>query len=287
MKFLFTGLIKSNIFISLAAAVLAFGTQVQLGFAPHFHPYIWLIFFAALFEYNLHRLVTVLTNKAALNSVKHRWVKDYPYVFYFLVLVSVAGFATTLLYAKIEVLISLIPAAVLTIFYSVPVFKFSDRLYRLREIPFIKIFLIAFVWSVVTIILPVIESGYNGSLANLSFVLAERYVFIFAITIPFDIRDMEQDKRYNLKTIPIVYGVNKSYKISNAALVIFILICLIHYISNDELFILLAMIVSGISTLAILNSKTLRTHFYYHYGWLDGTMLAQGMLICLSYYIFY
>src|SRR5690606_42074943 len=96
MKFLFTGLIKSNIFISLAAAVLAFGTQVQLGFAPHFHPYILLIFFAALFEYNLHRFVSVLTYKSALNNVKQRSVKDCRCSFYFLVLVAVAVFGTDL-----------------------------------------------------------------------------------------------------------------------------------------------------------------------------------------------
>ncbi|HXU27354.1 MAG TPA: hypothetical protein VN698_08990, partial [Bacteroidia bacterium] len=57
-------------------------TQIQLGMHPQLHPYLFLIFFATLFEYNLHRLITILTNKKAINSDKHSWVKKYLKMFY-------------------------------------------------------------------------------------------------------------------------------------------------------------------------------------------------------------
>lgn len=34
--------------------------------------------------------------------------------------------------------------------------------------------------------------------------LVERFFFVFAITIPFDIRDIEADKQAGLKTIPLL-----------------------------------------------------------------------------------
>ena len=63
----FSFLIDSNIYISFAASMLAFETQIQLGMKPQLHPYVFIIFFATLFEYNIHRLILVLTNKDALN----------------------------------------------------------------------------------------------------------------------------------------------------------------------------------------------------------------------------
>ena len=115
--------INSNIFISLAAVSLTFATQVQLGMQPQFHPYLLLIFFATLFDYNVHRLITVITNKEALNSQKHRWVKQHLYLFYLVVATSVIGFLYTVFYADPKVLITLAPIALITLFYSVPVFK--------------------------------------------------------------------------------------------------------------------------------------------------------------------
>ena len=73
---LIAAFIQSNIYISLAAVALTVATQVQLGMRPQWHPYLFIIFFATLFEYNLHRLITVLTNKDALKSEKHRWVNE-------------------------------------------------------------------------------------------------------------------------------------------------------------------------------------------------------------------
>ena len=74
---------------------------------PQLHPYIFLIFFATLFDYNLHRFITVITNKEALNTEKHSWVKRNLYLFYFVVAISVIGFLYTVSVADKKVLIAL------------------------------------------------------------------------------------------------------------------------------------------------------------------------------------
>ncbi len=282
---LFNFLINTNIYISLAAVSLALATQVQLGMRPQFHPYLLLLFFATIFDYNLHRLITILTNKEALNSDKHHWVKQNLLLFYLLVAISVTGFICTIFYADIKVLITLAPIAMLTLFYSLPVFKSKKTVFRLREIPCLKIFLISFVWAASTIFLPIIQSGLHFSKAHVFAMLAERFVFVFAITIPFDIRDMEADKKEKLKTIPLLIGKKLAMLVANISLLLFIVLCLIHYQREVFMLINFAFALSAVSTFFFLNSKWVQARKMYHYGILDGTLLLQGLLVLVCYYL--
>ena len=282
---LFRFLINSNIYISVAAVFLTIETQVQLGMKPQWQPYLLIVFFATFFEYNLHRLITVVTNKDALKVDKHQWVRKHLKQFYLIVIISAIGFLLSLFLAKKEVLIALAPVAVLTIFYSLPVFRNKTNIFRLREIPFLKIFLIAFVWSVATIFLPIIQSGNLYNKVHVMIMLIERFVFVFAITIPFDIRDMKQDAQSGLKTIPLLIGEKRALFIANIGIMLFLAISAIHYQIMNLPYILIAFIVSAITTFVFINNKKLRKMTYYHYGLLDGAMLFQGLIVCIFYFL--
>jgi 4-hydroxybenzoate polyprenyltransferase len=277
-------LIQSNIYIALAAVSLTIETQIQLGMQPQWHPYLFIIFFATLFEYNLHRLITVLTNKEALNSEKHRWVRKNLTSFYILVLLSVAGFVAVSLLAKKEVLITFAPIAILTMFYSIPISGTKTNLFRLREIPFLKIFLIAIVWSASTILLPIVQSGNSFDKAHVAAMLTERFLFILAITIPFDIRDLEADLDAGLKTIPMILNEKRAIILSYLLLLCFFLLSEIHYQLRNEWYISGAIALSALSTYVFLKFPYFRNKAYYHYGILDGTMLLQGILVLVFYY---
>jgi 4-hydroxybenzoate polyprenyltransferase len=261
-------------------------TQVQLGMRPQFHPYLFIIFFATIFEYNMHRLVTILTEKEALEDEKHNWVSRNRTLFYLLVAVSVIGFLISVALAKRVVLITLAPIALVTIFYSLPVFKNATNIFRLREIPALKIFLIAFVWSAATILLPIIQSGviYNEWHVLLMFI--ERFLFVFAITIPFDIRDMRADARSGLKTIPLLIGKTRAIMVANGSLILFLILSILHYADMNLIFIIVAMIISGFTTFIFINAKRLNKFVYYYYLVLDGTMLLQGLLVLICYYAY-
>ena len=282
---LFYFLINTNIFISLGAVALTLQTQVQLGMRVQFHPYLSLLFFATIFDYNLHRLITVLTNKEALISNKHKWVHKNLLLFYLLVAFSVTGFIWTVFYAATKVLITLAPLAVLTIFYSFPVFKNQKNIFRLREIPCLKIFLISFVWAASTIFLPIIQSAAQFNKEHVLIMFIERFLFVFAITIPFDIRDMRVDAKENLKTIPILIGKKNALILANIVLVLFTLICIMHYLRSSFTLLTVAFIISAASTFFFLNSKKMQAKHFYHYGILDGTLFLQGILVLLFYYL--
>jgi 4-hydroxybenzoate polyprenyltransferase len=277
-------LIQSNVYIALAAVSLTIETQIQLGNQPQWHPYLFIIFFATLFEYNLHRLITVLTNKQALNSEKHRWVRENLKWFYILVSLSVTGFAVVALFAKKEVLMTFAPIAFLTMFYSIPLSGTKKNLFRLREIPFLKIFLIALVWSTATILLPIVQSENSFGKAHVAAMLIERFLFILAITIPFDIRDLEADLHAGLKTIPMALNEKRAMILSYLLLLSFLLISVIHYQFRNEWYISGAIGISVLTTYAFLKFPYFKNSNYYHYGILDGTMLLQGMLVLIFYF---
>ena len=63
----------------------------------------------------------------------------------------------------------------------------------------------ALVWAFITVTLPLVE-GRQFLVPTDALLFLERSVFIFAITIPFDIRDLKVDQHIEVKTIPSAIG---------------------------------------------------------------------------------
>lgn len=278
-------LVNTNLLISLAAVFLTLETQIQLNLPPHWHAYLFLIFVATLFEYNLHRLVTIRINKEAATSDKHRWAFQHVKTIYFLVFSSLVGLLVAITQTPFTVLLVLAPFAFLTVFYSLPVSTLHNPSFRLRQIPFLKIFLVSITWSATTILLPVIHHGMSPD-AHVWMMLFERALFVFAITIPFDIRDMIVDEHDGLKTIPLFFGERKSLMISVWSLMGFILLTSLHYGSSDQRFLVVSFAISAISTIWFITNQRIRQLPLYHYGILDGTMLLQGVIVLGAYHLY-
>src|SRR5690606_9612993 len=98
----------------------------------------------------------------------------------------------------------------------------------LRNIPGLKLFLIAIVWALSCVLLPILEletSILAGTTVNDTILLiTKRLLFIAAITVPFDIRDMYQDRNSDLKTIPVLLGEQRSLWVCQALLLIYLLL---------------------------------------------------------------
>lgn len=278
-------LIFSNLYIAIAAVLFTVQSQVQLGMHPNWHPYLFLILFATLFEYNLHKFVAVFFYKHALQENKFSWIAKNLNLFYFIVFSSVAGFIIAACFAKWRVLITLFPLGILTFLYSFPVYKKGIKIFRLREVPLVKIFIISLVWSATCILLPVVQANLHVNLQLLLLLIFERFLFVFAITVPFDIRDMESDEKSRLKTLPLLVGEKASIRIANAALILFMIICTVHYTAMQQYQFVAAFLISGLSTVYFINNRKVKGLVHYHYGVLDGTMTLQGLLVIAFYFL--
>ena len=116
-----------------------------------------------------------------------------------------------------KVVLWLFPFGVLSLLFSIPLWGIK-RKFRIRESLFVKMPLLAAVWSVTTVIIPLVDQNINPASPFVIQQTVCRFIFVFILYIPFEIRDMEIDKSENIKTIPSVFGVGRT-KISGALLV--------------------------------------------------------------------
>jgi len=147
-------------------------------------------------------------------------------------------------------------------------------------VAYLKIGLIGITWALVCGNLPLIQSGESFGYAIHLTVFAEKFLFIVAITIPFDIRDMEYDNSVGVSTLPIRFGITRAIFIALICLVfsLFIISWQIPYTSAE--------IAYGITyTLAaflILESSIKKENFYYLFH-IDGLMiLLLSLMLGLS-----
>ncbi len=271
-------LIFSNIFIALAAIALTHATYFLIDATPGSHGLLALVFFATLFIYNLDRLVSTSREDAVEVTQRHRWIREHRRFLWALAGVSGVGAAASLFFIPLDVVWGLVPLGVVSLAYSLPVYSREGKKRRLKDVPGLKIFLIALVWGAVTVILPALEAGAEVIGADVILSFVERLIFIFAITLPFDTRDLERDRDSGIRTLPMMIGVGKTRWLAVGLMLVFSGLVVVHYgleISTATI----PMAAAGLLTAAALwPSDEVHGEMYY-VGLLDGTMLLQGALV--------
>jgi 4-hydroxybenzoate polyprenyltransferase len=151
---------------------------------------------------------------------------------------------------------------------------------RLRDFSFIKIFLIAIVWSYVTGVIPMYEQGIPINTTIIYFL--EMICFFIAITIPFDIRDFSVDTANNVQTIPTLIGRRPSINLALLLLFLTFLIDLgltFQYDHGMNGFI--CMTVTCILTAIAIRHIRDKESDYYYSGLLDTTIMFPYSLFVL------
>lgn len=280
----FNFIVQTNILIAFAAVALALATQVLLGLSPRADASVAAIFFATLLDYNFHRYLAVMNKPEAIYIDKYKWAVGHLNLLRALMVFASAGLLASMFFLKAQLLFLLALLAAFSFLYSFLIGRNQEHSFRLLKITGMKTLLIALVWTSATVFLPLLQSGNSYSLVQVLLLFAERFFFIFAVAIPFDIRDMEADAHAKLNTIPVRLGANVALRISNSALALSLSIAALHYLYANMLFVIPAFLVSIASTFFFINKKALASHPFYHHGILDGCIVLHGVLIWLSFY---
>ena len=130
-----------------------------------------------------------------------------------------------------------------------------------------------------TVSFPLLNEGYAGNYYLLFF---ERFIFIMAITIPFDIRDMKADASEDMVTVPLYIGFKRARQLSLALVVLFGTICIyggmIQMHSWLQVFALILSSGAALFLLSAVDEK--RKGLYYTLG-IEGLSLVQSILVAL------
>jgi len=161
----------------------------------------------------------------------------------------------------------------------------DNKWIRLRDIPYLKVFLIVGVVTYVTTYLPHLYMDSHPDLLSPDFTLVVmgRALFIFAITLPFDIRDLNFDRETKLKTIPGKIGVKGTKKISAFLLLGLITTEAARYFGyQSDGAISSALIVSAIIAIIFVRFSRPNGSEYFYSMALEGTMIIQFFLVVIA-----
>ena len=258
--------------VSLSFGMLCWGVCHQLRI-PNASPnqekwYGLFVFSSTLVTYNFQRLIkfTQLKSKHSDHMV---WVFAHRKQLYFLVLIGslLCGLSFfKIYYHQSNVLPLLIFSAIISFLYVVKIGNIS-----LRERPHLKIHLIAIVSMIAIGFIRLInENNFNRN--NWFFALAHYFYFV-AITIPFDIRDLKFDSP-SLRTIPQVFGIQKSRIISIGlfGLYLFILLLFKTTIYKNPAFIISCLL----AIMLLLKTNDKRPDFYFS-GIIESSIFIMGL----------
>lgn len=272
-----------NIWVAFGAASM-YGCTTRLHNLP-FSPLLFIsIFGATLFFYNYHRLFRKEVIYALQVSDRHQWIIDNHRKLQVFALVGLLmGIGGIYPFLTLSFLARFSPFILLAVFYVIPVWKENGHWFRLRDLPYIKIFLVSAVWAFVTVFLPFMTQS-NTWLPDTSVWLTtiQRFVFIFAITLPFDIRDLEHDRKNQVKTFASLWGIPKLKLISRSLLVLTTVLGFVSFqlgfysISHS-----VALLINCASTGYLISQADEGLDEWFYAGWLDGAMLDQFFWILL------
>lgn len=278
--------IFGNIFISACTLSLFLETYLQLGAPVVIDGLAMLVFFATLFLYNFHRLMGVRRIKPEDHGIITGWASKHRFSLFMLAIIGVGGVGFFVFQTSLTIFIVLAMLGAISLLYELPVVRYHRQFQRLRNLWVHKAFMITTVWALATALLPAINISFPLGNYQLWLTIVERMIFIFILALCFDARDVEFDRRDNLKTIPIRYGpesISLFYKILCA---VFIVIVSLHYFVLTRLWgIGVAMIVSIILTYFTVIKTYPRKSDYYYMFIVDGMMMAQFLLMWVMAYV--
>ena len=273
-------LLFSNIFISLCAVAQALVTYQLLNVKPE-QNILALLFFATLAQYNFSILLSKPAKPQNSPFRRVKWIFSHHRLMITLTIIAMLSLIPLVLLLSMPSQILLIFLGVLSVAYALPIFSFNNKRFGLRNIPGIKLFLIAIVWSLSTVLLPIVEMentvGFALSSRETILLVAKRFLLVAAITIPFDIRDLFQDRSSALKTIPVLLGEKKAYLFCQIILSIYLVLLFLFTDRFDQNFIALSLTIFLAGWL-IFKSNFAKDEYYYFF-YLDGILILQFLML--------
>jgi len=279
-------LLFSNLFIAICAVAQGLVTYHLLKAKPSGHVLAFL-FFSTLLIYNLAVLLAKPKNPQNSPFKRVRWIFAHHRLTISTTLIAALCLIPLgLLYLSFEAKLLMAFVGLLAIAYNIPFLTLQGKKIGLRNIPGIKLFLIAFVWATSCVLLPIVELESTVHiqipLSETVLLVAKRFLFICAITVPFDIRDLFQDKLYELKTIPVILGEKKAWIFCQVLLLVYLLLLILFTqgVTIDVIALALTVVLTG----WLIFKSNIKKNEYFYFLYLDGTMLLQYiMLICFTY----
>jgi hypothetical protein len=278
MKKVFHFLIYGNWLIALVATILTFGFSHMFSMENSLFNSL-LIGFGTLFMYNFQRILSPFPPLKPFPNERFEWSITHKEMLKISALVGLitAAILSFLGLLYVQGILVLVLAVFLGIAYATPIPLIRKPL---REIPYLKIHLIAIVWILSCFIFPQLNQekilNFEWKIPFIS------YFYFLGSTIPFDMRDVENDYP-SQKTIPQIIGLNGSKILSQFLLILFLGLQLYFVPMMRHNFVLVLAIFYQLFIIQLL--KPHKSNDFYYSVWIDGGVLLLGLSYFFNNYI--
>jgi len=280
----FDFLLFSNVFMSLCTVAQGLVTFYLIKATPVF-PVIGLLFTSTLGIYNFSILLTKPDQPDKSPYKRVRWFFSHYRLMVTFTIVSMLSLIPLFFLISIESRILLIFLSIISFCYSIPLFTVGDQKFGLRNIPGLKQFLITLVWTMSTVLLPILEAQHfhltSISMRDTTLIIAKRFLFIAALTIPFDIRDLFEDRQSGLKTVPVVWGEKNAYLFCQVLLLGYVVLLLL-FRNNGFNANFFALTITAILTGWLIFRSKWEKNEYYYFFCVDGVLILQYLVLVFT-----
>ncbi len=280
LRALFDHFMYSSLYLSITAISMAYVSSV-LQDIPISLAACLIMFLVTFSVYNLNRK-TDESEDAINHSERYAFTKKYAKV---LMNSSLGAYAIAFLIAGMcgiaAATITAIPL-VSGIFYSIPLLPSRFRYRRLKDIPFVKNFVVGLAWAIPIALLPAACTGFSTGrmtpVVGLFF-----FLLSFINSTVFDIRDVEGDAGSGVQTLPVIIGIQRTrilLSVMNLTGSAVVLALCKGCLSPAETTIIAGIAIYVQGYIVLFNGAGLNRVIYDLVA--DGQYLLLGGLICLS-----
>lgn len=264
--------INSSIHVALAVVSLSWLTLLE--FDVYDNNILYFIFFSSITGYNFVKYF-------GLAKFHHRslanWLK-FIQVFSLLCFVLMCYYAFKI---QTKTLFYIVGLGLITFLYAIPFlpkrFLVDDK-QNLRDVGGIKIYIIALVWTGVTVISPLVNNNIGVS-DTLIITAIQRFVFVIVLTLPFEIRDLQYDS-VKLSTIPQKIGERRTKIMGSILLLVFFIL---EFIKEETSYkrLITAFVITIITLFSLLSAKNNQGKYYSGF-WVEGIPIFWLWLVLLT-----
>ena len=273
--------IYTNVLIAGAAVAQCAVTYLFFN-APFDYPIMMVEGAATLLLYNFSMFLSKPAEPQKSLYKRTRWVFRNEWLLWGNSTIAIGTLVYAVCHIHFYSLIFLMLIGLISLVYSLPILRYKGKRSGFRQLPGIKVFHIAFVWTLSSVCLPVLEMHLDGTSVNLTLfktLFLLKFIFLLICTLPFDIRDIKQDSYYHLKTIPSMIGANRSIALCYGLLIIHSLII----VFSDIFFqVQMGILTTNLFIAVVLKCIVFRNTSNYHYAFLlDFALIAQFFIVYL------
>lgn len=229
---------------------------------------------STLVIYNLNMISGLKELKElGTDSERHHWCMENEKLMKGTLLIGLLMTAGSVRFLNWHIWLFMIPLTLVALSYAAPIVRRQANRIRIREIGLWKIFLIGIVWAGMTVILPAVDHyGLQQLSEPKSWILGiERFLFIIAITVPFDIRDLINDAKKGVRTIPSTIGWFRSVLLAETLLLLFLFLVWWRIGSDSQIF--WGYLLSTLATMFAVSYAHPKRNDMYCSFWIEGTMI--------------